>query len=634
MANSTDTSSNNSTVNSTDADGPTFLVAESESWGYVNVQSRLFGSARLRQLRVAARPCSELAHTPAIAKNWSCYARIGGANTLSRSSFFGASIDGSAIEYRFAEVPRIAPRGDTIPKTTYLAWVRDEYPDDGAYTVDLEMERTAAAEQLARLELDGWLNMETRLLQVDFTLLNVQINSLCTVSLSFEHLESGGVMPSARLRTFWLDASHGDAAPGRFLEVAILTIVAIYIIQELYEIYVAMMDESESNELALLSYRSKIMGHFGKYLATASNYIDWCTIILSLVAILARFDLADELARIEWEIAPFSAQRHYNLHRAADLASLAESLLAANAVLVYLRTFKYLSEVPFLSTIMEVANAGKESLIFFVAIFVSLMTAFATTFVLAFGKSISRYKTIGDALLGLFRFVNGDLDLFALMRVQPVLGTLLPILFIFFSLIGLIFMFVVIVVRAFEQMCNQKVVGEAMVREFASRISLRCRNLSTAVLPPWLIAAVRDFCAAVFLDEERSLARAAARRKSNGSATAADGEGGDPFERMDGDMRRKAEGMALANGARRAGDQLKKVALALGDAQAQQFKAIDEIRTLVHAQQRETEALLEAMADKGLRAEAGGLVRRLVPERVDDGWWEDHKRTVSRRAWT
>ena len=103
---------------------------------------------------------------------------------------------------------------------------------------------------------------------------------------------------------------------------------------------------------------------------------------------------------------------------------------------------------------------------------------------------------------------------------------------------------------------------------------------------------------------------------------------------MDGDMRRKAEGMALANGARRAGDQLKKVALALGDAQAQQFKAIDEIRTLVHAQQRETEALLKAMADKGLRAEAGGLVRRLVPERVDDGWWEDHKRTVSRRAWT
>ena len=85
---------------------------------------------------------------------------------------------------------------------------------------------------------------------------------------------------------------------------------------------------------------------------------------------------------------------------------------------------------------------------------------------------------------------------------------------------------------------------------------------------------------------------------------------------------------------RRAGEQRKTVALALGDAQAQQVKASDEIRTLVHAQQRETEALLEAMADKGLRAEAGGLVRRLVPERVADGWWEDHKRTVSRRAWT
>jgi hypothetical protein len=71
----------------------------------------------------------------------------------------------------------------------------------GGYVQDLTSNYASAQAQLADLEANLWLDRGTRVVFLDFTLYNANINLFCQIRLTVEFPASGGAVPSSTFST-------------------------------------------------------------------------------------------------------------------------------------------------------------------------------------------------------------------------------------------------------------------------------------------------------------------------------------------------------------------------------------------------------------------------------------------------
>merc|ERR1719375_1123607 len=124
------------------------------------------------------------------------------------------------------------------------------------------------------------------------------------------------------------------------------------------------------------------------------------------------------------------ATAYTDLHDVVENVRLIRQLTAFNAVLTWFKAVKYISILPFIGTFMEMMALSWQYLVGFAAIFVTSFMGFCLSYCTAFGESISDFRTVPRSFVFLMRAFVGNADFRLVYDANPVIGSLLILMFV------------------------------------------------------------------------------------------------------------------------------------------------------------------------------------------------------------
>ena len=395
--------------------------------GYVNSQARLIGAARLTQIRVATNSC-----TVSLLRvfNPTCYPSLNDGKRR-RGPIYGQNLGGGMRRvYRYH-----APKLRDLP---YMALANGYLP--GGYRADLPGRKLHAASVLDQLEQDAFLSIETRALIVDFSLYNPNINTFCIVRLAFEHFHTGGVQPSADVRTVRLLPYEGDSGELQLLlDGLIITYVSLLFLVHLRALRIARRTAIEQGQIFRLRH----------YLSGFWIFWDWLFVGFFWGILSSKYYIRGVMKELEQQ-APFHPNIHYPLFAPAQAAQAESNLISICSLLVIFKVFKYMKAVPIVDRLFQATRKAAGSLTGFVVVFGVVLFAFTMAFHIGFGLVSKDFRDLGTTFITLFRFVLGDVDVDEILNHNAVLGTFLVILFTFLGYLILIGIGVAILVSYYS----------------------------------------------------------------------------------------------------------------------------------------------------------------------------------------
>ncbi|XP_033108148.1 polycystic kidney disease 1-related protein-like isoform X2 [Anneissia japonica] len=185
---------------------------QTEEQGYVmGGDTILLGKASLRQVRVHQNSCS-IAHVME-AHFDSCQ----GSYAASREDTEDYRLKGEGWFYNSKNLLK-----------RYAQWGRIDHYSGGGYVVDLNTTRSSAAAQLKELQKNAWIDDQTRMVIVEFTLFNAPYRLFSSVALLAEMPGTGAIHPLPKVESVLL--YHYESNYDYFillLELLFLLLVAV-----------------------------------------------------------------------------------------------------------------------------------------------------------------------------------------------------------------------------------------------------------------------------------------------------------------------------------------------------------------------------------------------------------------------
>jgi len=144
-----------------------------------------------------------------------------------------------------------------------------------------------------------------------------------------------------------------------------------------------------------------------------------------------------------------SVDVYLDLQEVGSWAALEQALLAVDSLLVYLKVLHFLAGVPYIATLLQTLGRAQSQLTWFLVCLAVLLLAFATSFHLAMGSTMSGYRDLGSSMMSLLHFTLGEVDISALHRDNPAVGPLLYVTFVFLVIFVAVSIFLAIVTDAY-----------------------------------------------------------------------------------------------------------------------------------------------------------------------------------------
>ncbi|XP_072595869.1 polycystin-2-like protein 1 isoform X3 [Vulpes vulpes] len=218
------------------------------SHSFIYYENLLLGVPRLRQLRVRNDSC--VVHEDFREDILSCY-DVYSPDKEEQLPF--GPLNGTAWTYHSQ---------DELGGSSH--WGRLTSYSGGGYYLDLPGSRQASAEALQDLQEGLWLDRGTRVVFIDFSVYNANINLFCVLRLVVEFPATGGAIPSWQIRTVKLIryVSNWDF----FIigcEIIFCIFIVYYMVEEILELHI----------------------HRLHYLSSIWNILDLVVIMLSIVAV-------------------------------------------------------------------------------------------------------------------------------------------------------------------------------------------------------------------------------------------------------------------------------------------------------------------------------------------------------------
>nr|XP_045012360.1 polycystic kidney disease 2-like 1 protein isoform X3 [Jaculus jaculus] len=218
------------------------------SHSFIYYENLLLGAPRLRQLRVRNDSC--VVHEDFREDILSCY-DVYSADKEEQVPF--GALNGTAWTYHSQ---------NELGGSSH--WGRLTSYSGGGYYLDLPGSRQASSEALQDLREWLWLNRGTRVVFIDFSVYNANINLFCVLRLVVEFPATGGAIPSWQIRTVKLlrYVSNWDFFIAG-CEVLFCIFIFYYVVEEILELRM----------------------HRLNYLGSIWNILDLVVILLSIMAV-------------------------------------------------------------------------------------------------------------------------------------------------------------------------------------------------------------------------------------------------------------------------------------------------------------------------------------------------------------
>ncbi|XP_063019699.1 polycystin-2-like protein 1 [Melospiza melodia melodia] len=397
-------------------------LAPHSTQSYIYYENLLLGVPRMRQLKVKNNSC--VVHNDFKEEISGCY-DVYSEDKEERVSF--GLINGTAWRYHSEE---------ELGGSSH--WGRLTSYSGGGYYIDLKMTREESAEALQVLKEKLWLDRGTRVVFIDFSVYNANINLFCVLRLVVEFPATGGAIPSWQIRTVKLI---------RYVSTWDFFIVACEIVFCVFIFYYVV---EEALELRI---------HKFKYFTSIWNILDVVVILLSVVAIGFHIFRTTEVNRLLGELL-----EHPNTY--ADFEFLAfwqtqyNNMNAVNLFFAWIKIFKYISFNKTMTQLSSTLARCAKDILGFAIMFFIVFFAYAQLGYLLFGTQVENFSTFVKCIFTQFRIILGDFDYNSIDNANRVLGPLYFVTYVFFVFFVLLNMFLAIINDTYsevkEELSSQK----------------------------------------------------------------------------------------------------------------------------------------------------------------------------------
>lgn len=382
---------------------------------WANGGNLVMGGARLRQVRVKADSCMDSV-SPTMTTIKKCNAVYSDA-AEDKEPFYGVQ---NKTEYRWystAETKETDWRGQLAT-----------YPGSGYY-VDIPYNLSEWISTLDDMRYEGWIEYDrTRAVFIDFQTYNPAVNLHLLVRLAWELPATGGVKPKADFFAFKLNAYEGTSGVMLMgLEVLLGGFVVCFIIMEIIE-------------MRQLGCRN--------YLKSFWNFLDWLNIIILVLNLLIR--LMQFLGDYPTYYAPVVDYATYTpMMTYTIIVYVSQILSATNALLLWIKLFKFLSFSPHLAMLIKTLVYAGSDLLYFSIILIIFVVAFAHCGYLAFGTDVRDFRSISISMISLVSALVGSLEYDPIVESSRIFGVIYFIVFQFSMILILVNVFLAIMNDAY-----------------------------------------------------------------------------------------------------------------------------------------------------------------------------------------
>ncbi|KAM6430104.1 polycystin-1-like protein 3 [Liasis olivaceus] len=433
--------------------------------------SKLVGSARIRQVRVKGNSCPIAPSLEMTVRE--CHAAY--SFDTEDIGDYGINWNGSSLDnssdlhsaWQYQSQARL--RGHPI-------WGKLAVYRGGGYIVHLGMDSTNASRILQYLLDNTWLDSFTRAVFVEFTVYNANVNLFCIVSLMFETNALGAFFPRAELQSIRLypytDGLH-------------IFVVAAEIIYFLFVIYYMV---EQGKLLRALKWN---------YFHSKWNLLELAIILISWSA------LSVFVRRMILGLRDISYyQEHKNefvsFNQTATVDAVLGYLIAFLVLLSTVKLWHLLRLNPKLNMITSTLRRAWGDISGFATVIIIMFLAYSIATNLIYGWKLNSYKTLFDSAETMVSLQLGIFNYEEVLDYNPILGSFLIGSCIIFMTFVVLNLFISVILVAFSeeqkhyQASEEEEIVDLMLKKMCSFLGIKCKNDCPPACGKQLKEAVND----------------------------------------------------------------------------------------------------------------------------------------------
>ncbi|XP_025243637.1 polycystic kidney disease 2-like 2 protein isoform X3 [Theropithecus gelada] len=376
----------------------------------------LLGVPRVRQLKVRNNTCKVYSSFQSLMSE--CYGKYTSANE--DLSNFGLQIN---TEWRYSTSNTNSPW-----HWGFLGVYRN-----GGYIFTLSKSKSETKNKFIDLRLNSWITRGTRVIFIDFSLYNANVNLFCIIRLVAEFPATGGILTS------W-----------QFYSVKLLRYVSYY------DYFIASCEITFCIFLFVFTTQEvkKIKEFKSAYFKSIWNWLE----LLLLLLLESTEQYSDFYFLACWHI-------YYN------------NIIAITIFFAWIKIFKFISFNKTMSQLSSTLSRCIKDIVGFAIMFFIIFFAYAQLGFLIFGSQVDDFSTFQNSIFAQFRIVLGDFNFAGIQQANPILGPIYFITFIFFVFFVLLNMFLAIINDTYSEVKADYSIGRRPDFELGKMIKQSYKNV-------------------------------------------------------------------------------------------------------------------------------------------------------------
>ncbi|NXJ45132.1 PK2L2 protein, partial [Spizaetus tyrannus] len=373
---------------------------------HIYYENLLLGVAQIRQLKVRNNTCSIYPYFHHFLED--CYSEY--RYRAEDRSDFGLR---NESEWKYTSASSLSP----------WYWGSMGLYSSGGYMFTLPKSKQESVEKLVFLRQNSWLTRGTRVVFIDFSTYNANINLFCIIKLVVEFPATGGAVTSSHIYSVKLlrYVTYYDY----FLascEITFCLFIITFIIQEAI----------------------KIVKLKKEYFRSAWNWLDLLLLVVSIFAIAFNIYCTVEVSLLMEELLS-DAHVYPDFYFLAFWQVLYNNMIAVNIFFAWIKILKYVSFNKTMTQLSSTLSRCAKDIIGFAIMFFIIFFAYAQLGYLVFGSQVEEFSTFQNCIFTQFRIVLGDFNFETIEATNRILGPIYFITFVFFVFFVLLNMFLAII---------------------------------------------------------------------------------------------------------------------------------------------------------------------------------------------
>nr|XP_033783246.1 polycystic kidney disease 2-like 2 protein [Geotrypetes seraphini] len=383
----------------------------SENKSFIYYENLVLGVAQLRQLKVRNNTCNVHPYFRNFTKT--CFS-----------------------SYSFRHEERAPLRFKNSSEWLYSNAKLDEWHwgkvgiySSGGYIAILSLTKEDSLSLIQYLKRNSWLTRGTRVVFIDFTVYNANVNLFGVTRLTTEFPATGGAIPSWQFHSVKLlrYVTFYDYFLGS-CEIIFCLFTFTFVIQEAIKLKKQKWD----------------------YFRSVWNLLDVLLVMISFISIGFNVYRTCKVSLLIEKL--LSTPNHYaNFHFLAYWQTQYNNMIAITVFFAWIKIFKFISFNKTMSQLSSTLSRCAKDIIGFAIMFFIIFFSYAQLGYLIFGSQVDEFSSFPNCIFTQFRIILGDFNFEEIEQANRILGPLYFITFVFFVFFVLLNMFLAIINDTYSQ---------------------------------------------------------------------------------------------------------------------------------------------------------------------------------------